>query len=220
MRRMKKLTMTLVVVMMLGLLAACGKSFDAAGYTKALLDNSYKNDSTAFVEMKIGTAEEAAQLYEEGLDTELQAMADGAGIDTSDLEGFREIFAKLLAGAKYTVGEAVEQKDGSFVVTITYEQMQVFGPAMENYMESITAMTEEWMSVTSEEELPTEEEMYAAIFDELKVCMTDAVANATYAEPATTTVRIELIDNVYQPNQEDIFKLESLIFDTDAAMAQ
>lgn len=217
MKKMKKLTMALVVVMMLGLLAACGKSFDAAGYTKALLDNSYKNDSTTFVELKIGTAEEAAQIYEEGLDTELDAMITAAGIDAEAAAGFRQIFADMLAGAKYTVGEAVKQDDNSYVVTITYEQMQVFGPAMENYMASVTAMTEEWMSVTSEDELPTEEEMYAAIFEELKVCMADAVANATYAEPATTTVRIELVDNVYQPNEEDIFNLESVMFDTDAA---
>lgn len=219
MKKMKKLTLTLVVVLMMGLLAACGKSFDAAGYTKALLDNSYKNDSTAFVAMEIGTAEQAAQLYEEGLDAELAAMTVTAEIDEAAAAEFRDIFADMLAGAKYTVGEAEKQDDGSFVVNITYEQMIVFGPMFENYMASISAMMEEWMSVTTEEELPTEEEMYAAILDELKVCMEDAVANATYAEPATTTVRIELVDNVYQPNEEDIFNLEAVMFDTDAVAA-
>ena len=43
-------------------------SYAASEYLKALLDNSYKNDSSQLVSMKIKTAEEAAEIYEEGLD--------------------------------------------------------------------------------------------------------------------------------------------------------
>ena len=43
------------------------KLFDASAYLKAVLDNSYKNDSTGFVELEVGTAEESAEVYQEGL---------------------------------------------------------------------------------------------------------------------------------------------------------
>ena len=117
----RKIALVLSCIMMMGLLGGCGEKFDASAYLKALLDNSYKNDATAIVEMEIATAEEAAALYEEGLQGELDMMLTTAGITEDQIPGIRDIMADMLAGAKYTVGEAVEQEDGSFVVTVTYE---------------------------------------------------------------------------------------------------
>ena len=54
MKKMRKIVILLAAVMAAVLLGGCG-NFDASGYIKALLDNSYKNDSTAFVEEKVGT---------------------------------------------------------------------------------------------------------------------------------------------------------------------
>lgn len=59
MKNVKRIALALVCVLMVGILGGCGSKFDAQAYLNALLDASYKNDSTAFVEMKIGTAEEA-----------------------------------------------------------------------------------------------------------------------------------------------------------------
>ena len=42
-----------VLAMAVVTLTGCA-SFDASAYLKAILDNSYKNDSTAFVEQKVG----------------------------------------------------------------------------------------------------------------------------------------------------------------------
>ncbi len=47
-------------------------------------------------------------------------------------------------------------------------------------------------------------------------CMDESLALATYDEPATTTVRVELKNNVYYPNEEDLLNLEMILFDTDA----
>ena len=77
---MKKVALLMLSVLTLGLFAGCGKGFDASAYVKALLDNSYKNDSTAFVEMKIGSAEEASSLDEEGLDAEMQGVLAGVSM--------------------------------------------------------------------------------------------------------------------------------------------
>ncbi|MCM1175893.1 MAG: hypothetical protein NC341_12695 [Blautia sp.] len=219
---MKKLSLILAGVLTAGLLGGCGNSFDAAAYAKALLDNSYKNDSTQFVSMKIGTAEEAADLYEQGLDANVDAMVASAGgsITAEQAESFRQVFADIYGGAKYTVGEAEKQDDGSFVVTITYEQMNVFEPAMTAYMDEVNNMVEEWTAAaTAGSELPSEDEMNEQIISAYRDCFVDSLANVTYDEPATATLRIELIDNVWTPNEDDVMNLEMVFFDMDDALS-
>ena len=105
MKKLKKIALLLVGVLMVGMLAGCGQKFDAQAYVKALLDASYKNDSAAFVSTKVGTAEEAAALYEEGIDSELDALLstfDTFDIDVSDESKaeFRQIVKDLLSKVK------------------------------------------------------------------------------------------------------------------------
>ena len=216
-KMMKKLALIMSCVMMAGMLAGCAK-FDASAYLAALLDNSYKNDSTALVELGIGTAEEAVTIYEQGLDTEMQALTSSAGISAEQAEGLRDVIADMLAGAKYTVGEAEAQDDGSYVVTVTYEQMNVFGPTIENYMAETEAIVAEWTEAyMAGEEVASEDELMAEVIDLFGTVLADSVANATYEAPQTTTVRIEKVDNAYQPNTEDLTNLEYVLFDSDAA---
>lgn len=213
---MKKLSIIAACLLTVGLLGGCGTKFDASAYTKALLDNSYKNDSTDFVSMKLGTAEEAADLYEQGLDAEVDAMLSAAGnVSDAQAQEFRQVFADILAGARYTVGEAEKQDDGSFVVTVTYEQMQVFGPAMEQYMDDINAWAAEIQSTGN---IPSDDEMMEKIVDMLKDSLVGALPKATYADSATTTIRIELNNNEYSPNENDIYNLEMVLFDLEDAM--
>lgn len=209
---MKKLSTILACLLIVGLLGGCGAQFDASGYVKALLDNSYKNDSTQFVSMKIGTADEAAKLYEEGLDSEVNAMVSSLGYSVTDEQeqAIREVFAKILAGAKYTVGEAEKQDDGSYVVTVTYEQMEIFEPAIENYMDKIMEMQE---GLTGEE---TSDELVAMAIDAFKDVLDESLASVSYADPETTTITVDLIDKVYTPDQNDLYDLEASLFDIDA----
>lgn len=213
MKKVKRMALALVCVLLVGVLCGCGAKFDASGYLGALLDNSYKGDSKAFVDTKIGTAEEAAKIYEQGIDAEMGAL--GVTGISAELEGeLREVFKDMLGKVKYTVGEAEKQSDKSYVVTVTYEQMKIFGPTVEQYMANITEMAAAWTSDPAS--APSEADMMEAIAAELKDCLKENLANVEYAEPATTTVRIELTDNVYSPNTADIQKLEELFFDTDA----
>lgn len=209
---MKKLSIIAACLALIGLLGGCGSKFDASGYVKALLDNSYKNDSAQFVSMKIGTADEAAKLYEDGLDSEVNAMVSSMGYSVSDeqKQAIREVFAKILAGAKYTVGEAEKQDDGSYVVTVTYEQMEIFEPAIEDYMDKIVEMQ---AGLTGEE---TNDELVAMAIDAFKDVLDDSLANVSYAAPETTTITVELVDKVYSPNQSDLYNLEASLFDIDA----
>ena len=213
MKRRRKILCAFLCVLLVSLLGGCGTTFDASGYLKALLDNSYKNDSTAFVEMKIGSANEAAALYEQGIDAEVAAMglSGDIGLTEEEMMLSREVFSKMLAGARYTVGDAVLQENKDYVVTVTYEQMNVYAPTMELYLEKMAELNTKW-----EDQPPTETERVKEILMTVITCMDEALALATYDEPATTTVRVELTNNVYYPNDEDLVKLEMVLFDTDA----
>lgn len=217
-KMMKKLALVMSCVMMAGMLAGCAK-FDASAYLQALLDNSYKNDPTALVDLGMATAEEAADIYEQGLDAEMEAMTATAGIPEEQLAGLRDVMADMLAGAKYTVGEAEAQDDGSYVVTVSYEKMNVFGPTMDKYMAEAETLIADWTEAAlAGEDIGSEEEIMEEVFGLFGTVLSDAIANATYEAPQTTTVRIEKVDNMYQPNDDDLMNLELLLFDSEAAL--
>lgn len=211
---MKKIALVLSCVMMMGLLGGCG-SFDAAAYLSALLDNSYKNDSTAVVAQEIATAEEAAAIYEEGLDVQVDAFVSVLGISEDQADGLRAALANVLAGAKYTVGEAEKQSDGSYVVTVSYEKMNVFGPATEIYMVAVEEISTAYTEAALAGEEVSQEEMIVEVLDAFVAALNDAAANATYDEAQTTTVRIELVDDQYAPNEADLQNLTNVLFDNE-----
>ena len=218
MKKVKRIALALVCVLVIGVLSGCGSKFDAKAYMEAMLDASYKNDPTKFVDMKIGTKEEAAALYEKGIDAEMDAFLSELSI-SEELEGeFREMFKNMLSQVKYTVDSAEEQDKETWVVNITYEKMLIFAPVMEEYETAITEMITDWTTAaTAGEETPSEDEMMEQMIAKLKDCMENNLTGVEYAEPATTTVKVELVDNVWTPNQSDIENLEMLLFDTDEA---
>lgn len=212
---MKKVALLMLSVLTLSLFAGCGNKFDASAYVKALMDNSYKNDSAAFVEMKIGSAEEASALYEEGLDAEMQGVLAGVSMSEEAENEYRAFFKDLLAKANYTVGEAEKQSDGSFIVTVTYKQMKIFEPALTEYMAQLESNMETWQTQASEGTI-TEDEVYEQMYLLLLSSLQNALGSVEYGEEQTTTVAVELINNVYTPSDSDFYNLESLMFDVDA----
>lgn len=174
------------------------------------MDASYKNDSKAFVEMKLGTEEEAQTLYEQGIDTGLGVFCSRLGVSDEYREEFRQIYMDMLGKVRYTVDGAEKQSDGSYTVTVTYEKMNIFKPALAQHEDNVAAMMEEWANAS---EPPAEEEMVAAVYNEFKSSMETVLAQVQYDTPASMTVRIELVNNVYTPNADDIAGLEKALFD-------
>ncbi len=217
MKAMKKAALLLACTLVVGLLSGCGSSFDASAYLKALLDNSYKNDSKDFVDQKIGTAEEAEELYVEGIDAEVSAALSGASVSDDLKTGYEETFKNLFKNVKYTVGDAEKQSDGSYVVTVEYEQLQVFGSAYDAWMSDVEAYQAEVIADGGEVD---ETEMMNKLYELLKNQLDTALASPSYGDTQSTTITIELEDNVYQPSESDIAKLEGLLIDIDAMTAQ
>lgn len=205
-----KILFLLTGVLMLGAVSGCTSDKSVKTYLQALLDTSYKNDSSAFVEIRLGTEEEAQALYEQGIDTGVGVFCSRLGVSDEYKEEFRQVYMDMLGKVRYSVEEAKKQSDGSYIVTVAYEKMKVFKPALALHQENVAAMMEEWANAS---ESPAEEEMVAAVYREFKNSMETVLAEVQYEEPASMTVRIELVDNVYTPNANDIEELEKALFD-------
>ncbi len=217
MKKMKKTGLLLVAVLAVTMLVGCG-SFDASGYMKALLDNSYKNDSTAFVDQKVGTAEQAKELYDLGIETELNSLISGVTLSDELKNEFTTVLQDVYKSVKYTVGEAEKQDDDSYVVEVKYQKMKVFAPAMEKFQADQQAYTDELSEqVQNGGEYPSEDEISEKVYTMLKDAIKDAAAKAEFEDEASTTVRIELKDKVYSPNQDDVEALEYALFDLEEA---
>ena len=122
---------------------------------------------------------------------------------------FRTLYKDMLSKVRYEVGKAEKQSDGSYQVVVSYEKMNVFQPATAMYQEKVAELAKEW----TEGDAPSEEEMMHQIVLTYKESLEAVLAEVQYNEPQTMTVRIELIDNVYTPNTDDVAELEKALFD-------
>ena len=217
MRKVIEKSMIVVMgVLLLGTLAACEK-FDASSYVKAILDNSYYNDATGIIEHGMGTAEEAAERYNQGINSQIEVMFNKVTISDELTEEYRQFFENLFSKAKYTVGEVTEVDDKTVEVTVTYEKMNVFADVMTTYKTKLDEQVEIWNEdALAGEEVPSDEEMNEQLFVILKDCMVAELQDATFDEPATTTIQVEFIDKVWTPSQEDLIDLEYALFDFES----
>ena len=220
MKRMKKVALLLAAVLAAAVLGGCGGSFDASAYVKALMDNSYKGDSTEFVEQKVGTKEQAEQLYEEGIDTEMSAITQSVQLSDELQSEFKDVLKDVFKNVKYTVGEATK-KDDSYEVEVKYQKMNVFAPAMESFNAAseayVTEMTEK---AANGEDTPSEEEINEQVYVMLEDAIKEAMGSVTYGDEESTIVHIELKDKTWTPNEDDLYNLELLLFDSEAVSAQ
>ncbi len=207
---LKKILFALVGILMVGALSGCTSDKTVKTYLQALLDASYKNDSSAFVDMKLGKAEEAQALYIQGIDTGVSVFCSRMGISDEYKEEFRQLYMEMLGKVRYTVDTAEKQSDGSYIVSVTYEKMRIFEPALTLYQEKVAALGDAWKN---SDDVPSEEEIVERVILEFKESMEKVLSEVTYEEAASMNVRIELEDNVYTPNVDDIMELEKALFD-------
>ncbi len=218
MRKKGKLFTVIFTFLFLLLSAAgCGKEFDASGYLKAVLDNSYKHDPTAFLDQKIGSEEEAEQLFQEGIDANIAALTESASVSQEQEQNFRAIFEQIYAQADYTVGEAQKQEDDSYVVTVTYRPMTLFADTQPQLEEQTEQLTNSYMEqIAAGGEAPDEETLTGEIMELYMGILQDAAGSVNYGEETSCQVRIQLDDNVYIPNTDDLMTLENGILGVGA----
>lgn len=187
-------------------------------YLSALMDVYYRNDSQAFVALGLGTAEDAALLY----NTVIAAELDSLDIDSllgincpEELKNdLRALMIQLLGCARYAVTGCDLQPDGTYEITVIYEQVEFFKPAMELYTAVVKDLANTWLADPAS--FPSEEDMMIQLVAAFCSSMRACVENITYAEPAVTTVLLLPQNGTYIPDAEDIANLETLLFDIDA----
>lgn len=213
--KLRKISVILLCVMLTAFLGGCGNSPDMAGYISAILDNTFKNDSTKFVSMKIGTAEQAAKSYETTLAGEVDALIElsDAGPASDEQRAQMESIVKdIYAKAKYTVDGAEKQDDGSYVVTVTYERANMYGNILDAYLADAMELNNE-LEGLAEAEMPSEAELRETLLNSYIDDFNNALANVTYDKPATATIRVELKNQTWQVNSADFTAFQQNLFD-------
>lgn len=211
---MKRKVLIFVCAMIMGLLSGCGQQINASSYLKAYLDNCYKRNADSLVEMSVMTENEAMQIRQSVLDEELKTFASAFGVTSQQLAGLSDNLSDVQLRTKYSVGDAVEQADGSFVVTVTYEQLNVYAPTVEAYNGQSNMLTTSWDALG---ETLTSEQQSGDIVIMLEYVMGVTLLNATYDTPQTMDVRVGFTDGVYKANEDDLKKLDYVLFDNQDA---
>ena len=209
-RRLRIFTVLALLLTALLTLCGCRQEFDASSYLKAILDNSYKHDPTAFLDQEIGTEEQAEELFQQGIDNNMEAMTASMSVPEEQKGDFRTLFEAIYGKADYTVGEAEKQEDDSYVVTVTYRPMELFSQVETQLMDEVNNLTESYMEqAMNGGEVPDEETLTLKILQLYKDLTNTQLENLTYGEEQTCQIRIELNDKVYTPNTDDLMTLEN-----------
>ena len=97
----------LCAVLVLGI-TGCGRDFDAAGYTQALLDLTFQGEITGAARFMEDASEEALmRAYQDSVDRFVAANIT-SGMDVGELKTsrFAELVSKIFMTMRYRVGEA------------------------------------------------------------------------------------------------------------------
>ena len=189
------------------LLSGCGKKLtteNAPDYVKSALDACYKADFDAYMEFTKSTQEEAEELYQTGLDTNMEASGIVASSVSSDLQDqYRQLFADLLSISKYEVGEAKEDGDG-FTVEVTVEPFIMFN----DLQQELGPMLE-----SEEAQALADEEIEQYIYQKMYELMSSKLDAPEYGDPETVTIHIQPDgEGIQTINEDDLAALDAAMY--------
>ena len=106
MKRMKRvLALGMAVLMCMGL-TACGKDFDAAGYTKSVLDANYHAQYDKYAEYRGISESDAKKEVTEGMRTQIESAFSGMDVSDEMMDKYIEVADKAYDLADFTVKDA------------------------------------------------------------------------------------------------------------------
>lgn len=217
----KRISYILGLIVICVLFTGCGKKFDASGYTQAVLDVSYKNEIQKYVELTKSTEEEANQIFEDNLQSNLEMMLqafDGYELSEELMEKYRVLFRDMMKQVKYTVGEAKETEDKNFKVDVTVEPMLIFHDTYaELQKQSEDYATQVTNEVMNGAPLPSDEEMLSHVFEIYYNILRNYVDQGMkYGEPQTVTIHVNKNEkNIYSISQEDLAQIDGNVMAMD-----
>ena len=203
---MKNLPVILVVILLISLLAGCGrKELDAAKAVDAYLRAELKGEFDDYAEM-VGEDKENLQKEYDGMIEE--AMQIFEGIEFLDVD-FGDDFAvevkNLLASAKYEVIGSQKDDDGNYVVDVEVSPSDVFVVFFGKVMDAAKSTDD-----------------MNAVGDAVLKALQDAIAEQTYGDPVSGQIHIVYDKDAkqYEINDDDVQKLSENFFTTDGLLDQ
>lgn len=191
----------LVIWMCIGLMAGCGKKFDAQGYVKACLDALYLREYDAYAQMLEITAEEAEEKLTSDMRKTIRESFNGDTITSEeDKEAYADAVIDVYALAKYEVAESQEEDDG-YLVTLKIWPSDVF----QNMNEAVTAKYDKAV-----EEKTYEESKWVSYVTEY---LREASKANKYGNVTELDIHVKKNgDNAYSIPSADLERIEAALF--------
>lgn len=204
MRKVKKwMAAALGLVMCAGLAACGGKDFDAAGYTKSVMDANYHGEYAEYAKFRDLSEDEAKKEIEDVIDSQVEAAFAGQALSDEAKANYKTAILNVMKQAKYEVGEAKEGEDGNFTVSVKVEPVNIFDGATAASEEIATEYAADGKDLT---DMDVMMEVLVKAFDQ-------AIEEKEYAEPVTVEVKVTKNgDNMYGIEEAEMSNLESTMF--------
>lgn len=203
MEKMKRvLALGMAVLMCMGL-TACGKDFDAAGYTKAALDANYHAQYDKYADYRGISKSDAEKEVTDGMKEQIASAFDGMDVTDAMMDKYIEVADKAYDLADFTVKEAKKQDDDSYVVTVAIKPSDVFSNSS-NYVNDIaTEYANQGLDLTQPD----------VLMDVLVESLNRAIKANTYGDETTLEVHVtQDKDGAYGIEDSQMQTLEETMF--------
>lgn len=191
-------------------MTACGmKPEEASAYVKSALDASYKGEFDDYVEITNSTMEEAEKMYQTNLDNAMTGagFTEAQGLSEELEAKYRELFAKMLSLANYEMSEVAKSEDG-FEITVSYARYLGLDGLEDEVKKAIHPELEGMVK------LPEDAELSKMIYEKMYDLLKERVDHPTFGDEGTTLIHVTRgEDGVYSISDEDIKKLDKLMFE-------
>ena len=134
----------ILCAVLLANVTGCGRDFDAAGYSQALLDLTFQADITkAAAFMEDASAEALMQAYRDSIDRFVEANVT-SGLEIGELKTtrFAELVSRIFMVMRYQVGEARKTGKKEYEVPVEIWPADVFVTFQEMLVEDSLKMAE------------------------------------------------------------------------------
>lgn len=205
---MKKIsTFMLAALLTLNMTACNGKQFDAAAYTKSVLDANYQQNFTEYAEFCGITEDEAKEelqnSIDEQVDAELSSISSLGDFSDEEKQEYKDILMEVNKLAKYEVQEAIEDEDSNFTVTISITPANVYQTLTDNSTTIAEDMVKEGLDVTD-----------SSTFQELLIrSLQKSLDENEYSDPTSIEISVTKdSNNQYGISDSDLQLLSDTMF--------
>ena len=199
-------------------LTACGKDFDAAGYTKSVLDANYHAQYDKYAEYRGISESDAKKEVTEGMRTQIESAFTGMDVSDEMMDKYIEVADKAYDLADFTVKDAKKQDvaclfdlkvipkkqdDDSYVVTVVIKPSEVFSNSS-NYVNDIAT------EYANQGKDPTQTDV---LMDILVESLNRAIEANSYGDETTLEVHVTADkDGAYGIEESEMETLEATMF--------